>query len=240
MTLGTLPTSKLVRLGDQAAALLSPVGKVGIVRGYGRAGRTRGDQLRRVLAARGLSTVDIPPVLRRRNALADLRRFAKDVELLIDVTRRDGDGYRLAALLDCPLLIDREDDVEPIRAVIGMTEREELVDAALTAVALRPLGDDARLQIRLDGRAVEPAAGATVVLSLEEGTDRLRCTVADEQSTETAGQVAIRPSAGTYVIVRDGQPVADLTEAVHLAAVTRPLTVAAPSADSDLTEELAG
>lgn len=240
MTLGMLPTSELVRLGDQAAALLSPAGKIGIVRGYGRAGRMRGDQLRRLLAARGLSTVDIPPVLRRRNALADLRRFAKDVELLIDVTRRDGDGYRLAALLGCPLLTDRGEGAEPIRAVIGMTEHQELVDAALTAVALRPLGDDARLQVRLDGRDLEPAAGSTVVVSLEKGADRLRCTVAGEQAAETAGQIMVRPSAGTYVIVRDGQPVADLTEAVHLAAVTRPLTVTAPSTDSDLTTELAG
>ncbi|MBA9001594.1 hypothetical protein [Thermomonospora cellulosilytica] len=239
MTLGTLPATTLVRLGDRAAALLSPAGKVGIVRGYGRAGRTRGDQLRRMLAARGLSTVDIPPVLRRRNALADLRRFAGDVELLIDVTRRDGDGHRLAALLGCPLLTDREEGPEPVRAVIGMTEGEELVDAALTTVALRPLGDDARLALRVDGRAVEPAAGATVVVSLEAGTGRLRCTVAGEDSAD-AEQIVVRPSAGTYVIVRDGQPVADLTDAVHLAAVVRPLTVTAPSTGPELAEELAG
>ncbi|MGP4030309.1 hypothetical protein [Actinomadura sp. 3N407] len=234
MTTRALSATTLIWLSEHALRSSDAAGAgdgvIGIVRGYDKASRSRGTQLRRQCAALGLATIDIPPVLRHRTTLPDLRRITASVSLLVDVMGHGGDGRRMAALLARPLL-SGDTHVTTEVPVIGIEEDSDLVDVALKTVELRPLHDDSRVRMCLDGRWVDPAPGANVRITLTRSpTWRLQCTI-DEGSTSTSVEgtaLTLRPSWGTYVLGRDEQPISDLSDPIQMAPLLQRLTLVPP------------
>ncbi|TDE21348.1 hypothetical protein [Actinomadura sp. 6K520] len=205
-------------------------GVIGIVRGYDKASRSRGTQLRRQCAALGLPTLDIPPVLRHRTTLPDLRRITASVSLLVDVTGHGADARRMAALLARPLLSGGAHVTTKV-PFIGIEEDSDLVDVALKTVELRPLHDDVRVRMCLDGRWIDPAPGVRVRISLTQSpTWRLQCTFGEGPTGTSAEGAALtlRPSWGTYVLCRDEEPISDVSDPVQVAPLLKRLTLVPP------------
>jgi hypothetical protein len=214
--------SELTRLADKAVDH-SGGHTVAVVRGFDRTSRHRAAELRRKLQRRGVTAIDLTPLVLtlRHSDRHAATMFLDDstIGLVVDAGPGSSHAPNLAAELGVPLLHSSA-AAGPVRdSVVGVFIADKLTAVALDRVEFRPL-DAQQCQLNMQSDTSQPAhAAGAMTVHLEHPevgrADRL-VLQPGEQALAADAELTVWPHWGPYTLVVDDRPVAPLTDPVTL------------------------
>ena len=214
--------SELTRLADKAVDH-SGGQAVAVVRGFDRTSRHRSAELRRKLQRRGVTSIDLTPLVLtlRHSERHAATNFLGDttIGLVVDAGPGSSHAPNLAAELGVPLLHSRPDPGPARDSVLGLLADDTLVAVALDRVELRSLdAQQCQLAVRSGASPVVHVAGALTVLLEHANAGRADRMILQpgEQALAIDGALTIAPHRGAYTVVVDNRPVAPLAGPVTL------------------------